>query len=255
MSSTGGGNTALHVVKIGGSALPDAAGYDRAAALLEALSAARPLACVVSAQRGHTDELLRDIAALEIPPDPSRRAEILATGERRSAALLVASLAARGCAAEVVSSRETFVLRGDPCAADVSGVRLEATRAVLERGRLPVVPGFIGVREDSDELATMGRGGGDLAAVALAHALGAERAVLVKGDVSGLYTHDPGLRPEDAVRIESMTLDDMHEVIAADGVEVVQLAAVAYARRHGVTLEVRGPGNQAGTLVVPAPRP
>lgn len=251
--SSSGESKALHVVKIGGSALPDAAGYDRAAALLDIMRADRPLACVVSARRGHTEELLADIDALETPPDPARRAEILATGERRSAALLVAALEARGCSAELVASRETFVLTGDPRAAEVADVDIRATRAAFERGCLPVVPGFIGAFETTGELATMGRGGGDLAAVALADALGAERAVLVKGDVSGLYTHDPGVKPDDAVWIESMTLDDMHEVIESEGVEVVQLAAVEYARRHGVTIEVRGPGNQPGTLVLPTP--
>lgn len=215
----------LHVVKIGGSVLPDRAGFARAAALIARLATARPLAVVVSAQLGRTDTLE---AELPVGAPPGVRAAHLASGEQDAGRLLVEALEAAGCPAELVLPDDVFRLAGDPRAASIAGVLPDDVLRLLTQGRTPVVPGFIGRHLQSGELATMSRGGGDLSAVALAHALGAARAVLVKHD--DVFDDDGGVA------------------------DAVQAEAIEYARVRGVTVQVRGIGAEGALIRSRAPR-
>ncbi len=214
---------------------------------------------VVSAMGKTTDQLL--CLAREVAAEPSRREldMLLSVGERTTAALLSMAVHALGEPAVSLTGSQCGILTTDSHArAQIMEVRPYRVQDELEKGSVVIVAGFQGTSYRRD-ITTLGRGGSDLTAVALAAALGAE-ACEVYSDVDGIYTADPRVVPE-ARRLGAVTHDALEE-LARNGAKVMHREAVAWARRHGVALYARStfaPSTDRGTEVrvdlPPAPTP
>ncbi len=239
------------VRKYGGSSL---ASVDRIGAVARDLAAKRAGGCrlvvVVSAMGRHTDEL--EHLARQVSPQPPRREldMLLSVGERVSMSLLSMALEVCGVPAISLTGSQCGVITDEShTEARILEVRADRVREALDRGLVVVVAGFQGVSRQK-EITTLGRGGSDATAVALAAALGAERCEILK-DVDGVFTADPHL-VEGARRHDALAYDEMSAVAEA-GCEVVHPRAVAYAREHGVPLFVGSSFHDSpGTLIGPA---
>ncbi|MHB8078705.1 MAG: aspartate kinase [Candidatus Krumholzibacteriia bacterium] len=243
------------VRKYGGSSL---ASIDRLRAVARDLVAQRAagygLVVVVSAMGRSTDELLH--LAHQANPEPPRREldMLLSVGERITMSLLSMALAAENCPAiSYTGSQVGIITDTSHTDARIIEVRADRVRRSLAEGCVVVVAGFQGVSVDR-EITTLGRGGSDTTAVALAAALGALRCEILK-DVDGVFTADPRKVP-DARRHATLTYEQMAQV-AASGCGVIHARAVEYAERHGVPLLVGssfvpGPGTRVGPAAAPA---
>ncbi len=240
------------VRKYGGSSL---ASVDRIRTVAAALAARRAegarLVVVVSAMGRTTDELVH--LAHEVSRDPARREldMLLSVGERITMSLLSMALADLGVPAiSFTGSQCGLITDGSHTDARILEVRGDRVREALDDDRVVVVAGFQGVSRDR-EITTLGRGGSDATAVALAAALGAERCEILK-DVDGVFTADPHAVP-DALRHDVLSYEEM-ERIAGAGCGVVHHRAVSHAREHDVPLFVGSSFHDApGTLVSTAP--
>ena len=244
------------VRKYGGSSL---ASIDRLRAVARDLVAQRAegygLVVVVSAMGRSTDELLH--LAHQANPEPPRREldMLLSVGERITMSLLSMALAAEHCPAiSYTGSQVGIITDTSHTDARIVEVRADRVRRSLAEGCVVVVAGFQGVSVDR-EITTLGRGGSDTTAVALAAALGALRCEILK-DVDGVFTADPRKVP-DARRHATLTYEEMAQV-AATGCGVIHARAIEYARRHGVPLLVgssfvSGPGTRVGPPASPPP--
>jgi aspartate kinase len=247
------------VRKYGGSSLADIA---RLRTIARDLKAARAdgsrLVVVVSAMGDTTDRLAAQ--AREANPDPPRREldMLLTVGERISMSLLCMALAAEGVpATSLTGSQAGIITDTSHNDARILAVRPIRIPEALAAGKVVVVAGFQGVSGETKEITTLGRGGSDTTAVALAHALGAARCEILK-DVPGVMTADPKLVPA-ARRFERLDLSDMQRLADA-GCGVVHARAVEYARQHGVELMVGssfepGPGTIIDGTETAAPAP
>jgi aspartate kinase len=195
-----------------------------------------------------TDDLL-DLAH-EVTPIPDAREldMLLTTGERISMALLAMAIKSMGVEARSYTGSQAGMItdarHGSARIVDVTPVRL---REALDEGAITIVAGFQGFNRDSKDITTLGRGGSDTTAVALAAALGADVCEIYT-DVDGVFTADPRIVPR-AHKIASVTSEEMLELAAA-GAKVLYIRAVEYARRHGVKLHVRSSfNNNEGTWV------
>lgn len=237
------------IIKFGGSSLADPGKIRRAAGMV--LAARRrgtfPVA-VVSAPADATDDLLA-LAAQAGGPAPSARETdaLLAPGEQFSAALLALALQAEGARAVSLAGFQAGILTDDNFgSAAVKAVDARRLRAEIKAGRIPVVAGFQGMTSRGD-ITTLGRGGSDFTAVALARALGSALCEF-RTDVKGIYTAHPALVP-DARKIRAITYGEV-TALAALGTEVRQLRAVAYAAKYGIPLHLRSSfHDEPGTLV------
>ncbi|MEV4928022.1 aspartate kinase [Streptomyces roseoverticillatus] len=192
---------------------------------------------VVSAMGDTTDELLR--LAREVTPAPSPREldMLLAAGEQVSNALTAMAIQALGGRACSFSGPQAGVITtATHGRAQVIAVEPQRVRAALDRGEIVLVAGFQGISRETGEVTTLGRGGSDTTAIALAAALGAEVCEICT-DVDGVYTADPKVFPG-ARLLRHVTYETMLEM-AVQGAEVLALRSVEYARRHGVTVHVR----------------
>ncbi|MFC5994594.1 aspartate kinase [Pseudonocardia hispaniensis] len=240
---------ALVVQKYGGSSVQDA---DRIKKVAERVVRARKeghdVVVVVSAMGDTTDELT-DLARQISPAPPARELDMLLTaGERISNALVAMAIHALGAEARSFTGSQAGMLttakHGDARIVNVNPGRL---RSALDEGSIVLVAGFQGMSEDSKDITTLGRGGSDTTAVALAAALEADVCEIYT-DVDGIFSADPRIVP-DAQRLESVTYEEMLEM-AASGAKVLHLRAVEYARRYNVPLRVRCSYNdKPGTLV------
>ena len=240
---------ALIVQKFGGSSVADAASMKRVAKrITETKAAGHDVVVVVSAMGDTTDQLL-DLAQQISPNPPSRELDILLTaGERISMALLAIAISELGVDAQAFTGQQAGVItdtaHGNARIIDVSPSRIQ--RAVAE-GAVAIVAGFQGVTQHTNDVTTLGRGGSDTTAVALAAALKASVCEIYT-DVDGVFTADPRIVPT-ARRIRRMTTEETLEM-AAHGAKILHLRAVEYARRYGVTIHVRSSFSTAeGTLV------
>jgi aspartate kinase len=240
------------VIKIGGSVLTGHRGYARVASYLQARHAVRPderLLVVVSAEFGHTDALLAEAVAVtsgtqrcaDAQPDSALLDLLWSTGETRSVALLAMALRARGVAAAGLSVHETGLERR--CGGDDLRLHPARLRDALVTHAVVVVPGFLATCDQ--RVVSLGRGGSDWSAVALAVALGAGGCELVK-DVDGYFTDDPATSPG-ASRLSSLSYRDALRM-ADEGCPVLQRPAILEAARAGLPLRVRSLSG-AGTLV------
>ena len=239
---------ALIVQKYGGTSVGSVARVHAVADQVVALRAqGHQVAVVVSAMGDSTDRLL-DLARQNSPrPAPRELDALLATGEMVSCALLAMALTDRGCPAKSYNALQLPVTTtGVHGRARIEGIECEGLKADCAAGVVPVFTGFQG-RGPDGSITTIGRGGSDTSAVALAVALGAEECQILT-DVEGVYTADPRVVP-DARRLDRVSFEEMLE-LAGQGSRVLHLRSVEFAARHGVRLRVLSsfkPG--PGTLI------
>jgi len=228
---------ALIVQKYGGTSVGDAERIREVADhVARTRAAGDEVIVVVSAMGKFTDDLIR-LATEVSPTRPPREIDMLLTaGERISMALVCMALADRGVeSASFTGSQAGIITDTDHTRAKILEIRPDRVREALDAGLVPVVAGFQGVSTDRD-ITTLGRGGSDVTAVALAAALKAEVCEIYT-DVTGVYSADPRVEPR-ARRLARVSFDEMME-IAATGGRVLMLRSVEFARRHGVPLHVR----------------
>jgi aspartate kinase len=227
----------LVVMKFGGTSV---ATPERLRAVAARLAAARErdhrVVAVLSAMGHTTDELLDLAHAVSPRPHPRELDMLMSVGERVSCALAAMALIDLGHAAvSLTGSQAGIVTDTVHGKAKIVEVRAKRIHELLDNGKIVLVAGFQGVSTDS-EVTTLGRGGSDTTAVALAAALGADRCEIYT-DVDGVFTADPRVVPG-ARKLDTVTYEEMLE-LAASGAGVLQLRAVEFARNHGVTLHVR----------------
>ena len=241
---------ALIVQKYGGSSVADAESIKRVAKrIVDTRRAGHDVVVAVSAMGDTTDELL-DLAN-EVAPIPAPREldMLLSSGERISMALLAMAIHSMGFEARSFTGSQAGMItdsqHGAARIVDVTPVRL---REALDEGAIVIVAGFQGFNRDTRDITTLGRGGSDTTAVALAAALSAD-VCEIYSDVDGIYTADPRLIPK-AQKLDHVSSEEMLE-LAANGAKVLYIRAVEYARRHGVLIHSRSTFSSAeGTYVL-----
>jgi aspartate kinase len=203
----------------------------------------------VSAMGDTTDDLVDLAYSVTDRPDPREMDMLLTTGERISMALLAMAIKSLGVdARSFTGSQAGMMTDSQHGAARIVDVTPDRVREALDEGAVAIVAGFQGFNRDSRDITTLGRGGSDTTAVALAAALNAEVCEIYT-DVDGVFTADPRVVPK-AHKVDVVTYEEMLELAAA-GAKVLHIRAVEYARRHGVALHVRSSFADAqGTLVV-----
>ncbi|EYR63949.1 aspartate kinase [Actinotalea ferrariae CF5-4] len=239
----------LIVQKYGGSSVADAASIKRVAKrIAEAKRAGDDVVVVVSAMGDTTDELI-ELANQITPLPPSREMDILLTaGERISMSLLAMAIANLGVEAQSFTGQQAGVLTDDVHGrARIIDVRASRIRQALDGGAVAIVAGFQGVNEQTNDVTTLGRGGSDTTAVALAAALRADVCEIYT-DVDGVFSADPRIVPS-ARKLDRITYEEMLDM-AASGAKVLMLRCVEYARRNQVPIHVRSSfSGHVGTLV------
>ena len=240
---------ALVVQKYGGSSVADAEGIKRVAKRIVATrQAGNQVVVVVSAMGDTTDELI-DLANQVTPAPPGRELDMLLTsGERISMALLAMAIATLGMEARSFTGSQAGVItdevHGNARIIDVTPGRISSA---LADGAIPIVAGFQGVSQTTKDITTLGRGGSDTTAVALAAALNADVCEIYT-DVDGVFTEDPRL-VAGASRIARISYEEMMEM-AACGAKVLIPRCVEYARRYGLPIHVRSSfSDKIGTWV------
>ncbi|MFF3437685.1 aspartate kinase [Streptosporangium sp. NPDC002721] len=244
---------ALVVQKYGGSSVADASCIKRVAQRIVATKkAGNDVVVIVSAMGDTTDELL-DLAQQVSPLPPGRELDMLLTsGERISMALLAMAIANLGQEARSFTGSQAGVItdssHGRARIIDVTPGRI---RGALDSGQIAIVAGFQGVSQDTKDITTLGRGGSDTTAVALAAALNADVCEIYT-DVDGVFTADPRIVPA-ARKIPKISYDEMMEM-AACGAKILHLRCVEYARRFSLPIHVRSSfSTKEGTWVVSDP--
>jgi aspartate kinase len=241
----------LIVQKYGGSSVADAESIKRVAKrIVQTRRAGNDVVVAVSAMGDTTDDLI-DLAHQVTPqPDPREMDMLLTTGERISMALLAMAIKSMGLDARSYTGSQAGMITDDRHgSARIVDVTPGRVREALDAGAVAIVAGFQGFNRDSKDITTLGRGGSDTTAVALAAALGADVCEIYT-DVDGVFSADPRVVPK-ARKIDTVTSEEMLELAAA-GAKVLYIRAVEYARRHGVTLHVRSSfNNNEGTWVLP----
>jgi aspartate kinase len=241
---------ALVVQKYGGSSVADASCIKRVAQRIVATKkAGNDVVVVVSAMGDTTDELI-DLAEQVSPLPPGRELDMLLTaGERISMALLAMAIANLGHEARSFTGSQAGVITdGSHGKARIIDVTPGRIRSALDTGSIAIVAGFQGVSQNSKDITTLGRGGSDTTAVALAAALDAEVCEIYT-DVDGIFTADPRIVLT-ARRVPRISYEEMLEM-AACGAKILHLRCVEYARRYGIPIHVRSSFSQKeGTWVV-----
>ncbi len=240
----------LLVKKFGGTSVAD---LERIRGVVGRVAKARAswerVIVVVSAMAGETDKLIDFAHALSPRPLGREMDLLLASGERIASSLLAIALDAAGIPAISLTGGQAGILtEGAHTRARVRSIRPERVVRELDRGKVVVAAGFQGV-DEFDEETTLGRGGSDLTAVALAAALEADRCEIYT-DVDGVYTADPRLVP-DAKRLERISFEEMME-LASLGAKVLQARSVDLAAKRDLPLVVRSAFAEGeGTLIIP----
>ncbi len=237
------------VQKYGGSSVADAAAIKRVARrIVEAKKAGHDVVVAVSAMGDSTDNLL-DLAGEVSPLPPARELDMLLTaGERISMALVAMAISDLGYSARSFTGSQAGVItdstHGRAKIIDVTPGRISTA---LDEGHIVIVAGFQGVSQDTKEITTLGRGGTDTTAVALAAALEADVCEIYT-DVDGVFTADPRIVPS-ARKLDAVTYEEMLE-LAACGAKILHLRCVEYARRYDIPIHVRSSFSQLeGTIV------
>ncbi len=245
----------LVVQKYGGSSVADAESVKRVARrIVDTRKQGHDVCVVVSAMGDTTDDLI-ELAEQVSPLPPGRELDMLLTaGERISMAVLAMAIAALGQEARSFTGSQAGVItdsvHGKARIIDVTPGRI---RAALDEGHIAIVAGFQGVSQDTKDITTLGRGGSDTTAVALAAALGADVCEIYT-DVDGIFTADPRIVPS-AQQIARISSEEMLEM-AASGAKVLHLRCVEYARRFSLPVHVRSSfSHREGTWVTDQPAP
>ena len=235
------------VQKFGGTSVGSDERIAAVAKIVKEASKNNPIVVVVSAMSGETNRLIN--LAKSFGDNPSKREfdALVSTGEKVSAALLAMALQQIDVPAKSYSASQISMRTTDSYSKarilDVDGKKIQET---LDAGIVPIITGFQGIT-DSGDVTTLGRGGSDTTAVAIAAQLGAERCDIYT-DVDGIYTTDPRVVPE-AKKIDVITMEEMLEM-AGQGAKVIQIRAVEFANKYNVPVRVLSsfePGN--GTLI------
>jgi aspartate kinase len=239
----------LVVQKYGGSSVDSAERIKKVAErIVETRNAGNEVVVVVSAMGDTSDELL-DLAS-QISPEPHQREldMLLTAGERISNALVAMAVHALGVdARSFTGSQAGVITTGAHGRARIIDVTPSRVRNALDQGAVALVAGFQGVAQDTKDVTTLGRGGSDVTAVALATALNADVCEIYT-DVDGVYSADPRIVP-DARKLDTITYEEMLEM-AACGARVLMLRCVEYARRNQVAVHVRSSySHHRGTMV------
>ena len=244
---------ALIVQKYGGSSVADANSIKRVAKrVAEAKRAGHDVVVVVSAMGDTTDELI-DLAQQVTPLPPQREMDILLTaGERISMSLLAMAIHNLGVDAKSFTGQQAGVITDEAYGkARIIDVTPSRIRDTVARGSVAIVAGFQGVNPSTNDVTTLGRGGSDTTAVALAASLKADVCEIYT-DVDGVFTADPRIVPT-ARKLDRVSYDEMLE-LAASGAKVLVLRCVEYARRYGVPIHVRSSfTTHTGTFVTDQP--
>ena len=242
----------LIVQKFGGSSVADAEGIKRVAQrIVDTQKTGNDVVVVVSAMGDTTDELLDLAAEVTATVTPSRELDMLLTaGERISTAILSMAVNDLGAKAQsFTGSQAGMITDGVHGAARLVEVNPDRIRRSVEAGNIAIVAGFQGVNRQSGDITTLGRGGSDTTAVALAAALHAD-VCEIYSDVDGVFTADPRI-VSTAHKLDTVTSEEMLEM-AANGAKILHLRSVEYARRFNLKLHVRSSfSNLEGTLVIP----
>src|ERR1700756_1662799 len=237
------------VMKFGGTSVADAKRIKAAARrIVSQRESGRRVVAVLSARGKTTDELIAAAEEVSAFPDPREMDMLLSTGERISCALCAMAINDLGHRAiSLTGSQAGIVTDTSHTKARILDVRADRIRQALEEDRIVLVAGFQGVSTSRD-VTTLGRGGSDTTAVAVAAALGAEVCEIYT-DVAGVFTADPRIVP-DARKLPMVSFEEMLEM-AASGAKVLQLRSVEYARTHGVKIHCRSSFEDGpGTFVV-----
>ncbi|WP_328294424.1 aspartate kinase [Kineococcus sp. NBC_00420] len=246
---------ALVVQKYGGSSVADAEGIKRVAKRIAATKRAGHEVVVVVSAMGDTTDNLIDLAEQVSPRPPARELDMLLTsGERISMAVLAMAISNLGLEARSFTGSQAGVItdssHGRARIIDVTPGRI---RAALDEGSIAIVAGFQGVSQDTKDITTLGRGGSDTTAVALAAALKADVCEIYT-DVDGVYTADPRIVPT-ARKINRIATEEMLEM-AANGAKILMLRCVEYARNYDLPIHVRSSFSpHEGTWVTDSPVP
>ncbi|MEJ2192166.1 MAG: aspartate kinase [Nitrospirota bacterium] len=239
----------LIVQKYGGTSVGSVERIKAVAARVKAaVEQGHSVVVVVSAMSGETDKLIALAEGVSGSPDERELDMILSSGERVSAALMALSLKELGVNALSLTGRQVGIITDAAhTKARIERVTAGRVREAVARGQVPVVAGFQGISETSD-VTTLGRGGSDLTAVAIAAALGADVCEIYT-DVEGVYTTDPGIVSE-ARKLDRISYEEMLE-LASLGAKVLQSRSVEFAMNYGVPLVVRSSFSEnPGTYVV-----
>jgi aspartate kinase len=237
------------VMKFGGTSVADAERIKRAAKrIVEKREAGYSVVAVLSARGKTTDELISMAEEVSQAPDPREMDMLLSTGERISCALCAMAINDLGHRAiSLTGSQAGIVTDTSHTKARIVDVRADRVRSALEQDHIVLVAGFQGV-STTDDVTTLGRGGSDTTAVAVAAAVGASECEIYT-DVAGVFTADPRIVP-DARKLPSVSFEEMLEM-AASGAGVLQLRSVEYARNENVRIHCRSSFDDCpGTLVV-----
>jgi aspartate kinase len=246
---TGDGSDIV-VMKFGGTSVAGAEQIKRAASrVVAAREAGNRVVAVLSARGKTTDELVAQAHEISARPVAREMDMLLSTGERISCALCAMAIHDMGHEAiSLTGSQAGIVTDSSHTKARIIDVRADRISEALQEDRIVLVAGFQGVSTDSRDVTTLGRGGSDTTAVALAAALRASVCEIYT-DVSGVYSADPRIVP-DARKLPAVSFEEMLEM-AASGARVLQLRSVEYARNHGVRIHCRSSFEDGpGTLVV-----
>ncbi len=238
------------VMKFGGTSVAGAEEIKRAAArIVAARNAGNQVVAVLSARGKTTDELVAQALEISERPDSREMDMLLSTGERISCALCAMAIHDMGHKAiSLTGSQAGIVTDSSHTKARIIDVRADRIRAALDEDHIVLVAGFQGVSTESRDVTTLGRGGSDTTAVALAAALGADVCEIYT-DVSGVFSADPRV-VADARKLPLVSYEEMLEM-AASGARVLQLRSVEYGRNHGVRIHCRSSFEDGpGTLVV-----
>jgi aspartate kinase len=238
------------VMKFGGTSVAGAEEIKRAARrIVAAREAGSRVVAVLSARGKTTDQLVADALEISARPEPREMDMLLSTGERISCALCAMAIHDMGHKAiSLTGSQAGIVTDSSHTKARIIDVKADRIEAALAEDRIVLVAGFQGVSTESRDVTTLGRGGSDTTAVALAAALGADVCEIYT-DVAGVFSADPRIVP-DARKLALATFEETLEM-AASGARVLQLRSVEYARNHGVRIHCRSSFEDGpGTLVV-----
>ena len=239
----------LIVQKFGGSSVANAESIKRVAKrIVETRKAGNEVVVAVSAMGDTTDELLDLAHEVTLLPAPRELDMLLTAGERISMALLAMAIRSMGHdARSFTGSQAGMITDAQHGAARIVDVTPGRVRDALDAGSIAIVAGFQGFNRGTGDITTLGRGGSDTTAVALAAAQSADVSEIYT-DVDGIFSADPRIVPR-ARRLPRISFEEMLE-LAASGAKVLHIRAVEYARRHGVTLHVRSSfNNNQGTIV------
>lgn len=237
------------VMKFGGTSVADAQRIKRAAArIVDSVKAGNRVVAVLSARGKETDRLIADALEISERPNPREMDMLLSTGERVSCALAAMAINDLGYEAISLTGSQAGILTDTShTKARILEVKADRISEALDQGKVVLVAGFQGVSTDRD-VTTLGRGGSDTTAVALAAAVGAEVCEILT-DVPGVFNADPRIEPR-AKKLGVVSFEEMLEM-SASGAGVLQLRSVEYARNHGVRIHCRSSFDDSqGTWIV-----